>query len=167
STGLVGPGACQQRHALLHLVASRFDRVAELDVLREHLASLGVSGWRQEFAASTSEVIDLLDFTRQRRRSLLKNLLDRNVANVPVHLQAAPTTGSIPLRLAEIEGETHPAPFGLYQGVQLLGTISARDHSDIQSILDTGFALRVELEHPDGRDQLQITLLDPLDDRLF
>ena len=69
--------------------------------------------------------------------------------------------------LAEIEGETHPAPFGLYQGVQLLGTISARDHSDIQSILDTGFALRVELEHPDGRDQLQITLLDPLDDRLF
>ena len=162
---LMGEGIRSRRIA--NLVASRFAGMEdELDSLRESLASLGVSGWRQEFDAATSEVLDLLDFTRQRRRSLLKNLLDRGLINLLVQLQAVPS-GSAPLHLAPIEGEAFPAPFGLYQGAQLLGTISTRDHSDIQSIVDTGFALRMEIEQADGLGQLTITLLDSGEGLLF
>jgi hypothetical protein len=48
---------------------------------------MGTAEWRAEYGASASEVLDLLDFTRPRRRSLLRTLLE--TGNVGV---ALPTT---------------------------------------------------------------------------
>ncbi|MGA1827299.1 DEAD/DEAH box helicase [Microbacterium sp.] len=152
---------------IANLVAIRMGGAAvDRDALREELSSMAVAGWREEFEASTSEVLDLLDFTRQRRRSLLKDLLDRGVAYVTLEVQHE-ADGSVPLHLAAVRLEADPAPIGVFEGTQLLATISPRDHSDIQAILDTGFALRTKLVTSDGLERLEMTLLDSADDVLF
>ncbi len=62
------------------------DLPADLEPTRETLrlwiARMGVPEWRTRYNASASEVLDLLDFTRVRSRSLLKTLLETGTVTV-------------------------------------------------------------------------------------
>lgn len=52
------------------------------DSLREFLAPMGVAGWRDRYTATASEILDLLEFARLRRRSLLRALLETGTVDV-------------------------------------------------------------------------------------
>ena len=75
---------------LAHAIAA--DLPADLEPrgeqLRLEIARMGVAGWRTRYDASAAEVLDLLDFTRVRNRSLLRTLLE--TGNVTVELPVTP-----------------------------------------------------------------------------
>src|SRR6185437_1323481 len=105
----------------------------------------GVHEWRTRYNASASEVLDLLDFTRVRNRSLLKTLLETGTVTVelPVIALDLPTWEG-PLILTPLRGEPEPAPLAIYASDQHIVTVASQDHADLSAILDTGLAVIVD-----------------------
>jgi hypothetical protein len=131
---------------LAHAIAQ--DRPRDLqathDELRGWLAGMGITQWRDRYEASASEVLDLLDYTRLRSRSLLKTLLETGAVTVEVlDVQDFPTSAH--LAVYPIDGDPAPARIGLHAGDRAVATIAAADHTDIQTILDTGLDFDTEL----------------------
>jgi len=126
------------------------DAPADLDssreALRSWLARLSLTEWRARYDASAAEVLDLLDFTRVRGRSLLKTLLETGTARVtlPIALDDLPPRDG-PLVLEPAREGPHPAPLAVYSGDQLLATIASQDHADLSAILDTGLDLVLDI----------------------
>jgi len=152
---------------IANLIAERLpvDESVSADELRSGLGSLSIDNWREEFAATASEVADLLDFTRQRRRSLLKDLLDTGIVKLPVNLLGVPTA-SRELHVRTDEGSRAPASLAVFDGHRRVATIGSQEHSDVQSILDTGFP--VDLSIDASAAELSIRLaLEPGRDRLI
>jgi hypothetical protein len=150
---------------LAHAVAA--DLPADLEPTREQirlqLARMGVPEWRTRYGTSAAEVLDLLDFTRVRNRSLLKTLLETGSVTVelPV-ITASLAVWSGPLTLEPARGEPQPASLAVYAGDQHVATVAAQDHADLSAILDTGLAITVEVDDRTYRPELSITL--PLTD---
>lgn len=124
------------------------DRAVDLepthDDLQAWLAGMGITGWRDRYDASASEVLDLLDYTRLKSRSLLKTLLEVGEVTIEVlDVQTYPPRSRLALR--PLEGVPTPAPISVHAGNQALATVAASDHADIQSILDTGLDIDLEL----------------------
>jgi hypothetical protein len=124
---------------------------------------MGVAEWREGYQASPSEVLDLLDFTRVRSRSLLTTLLETGAVTVDL-----PAAGRIPgpgrrLSLERARNEPAPEPLGLYADDQLAAIIASEDHADAQAILDTGLDLGLDLDDWVDPPVLRVTL--PLRDR--
>ncbi|WP_413769067.1 DEAD/DEAH box helicase [Rhodococcus pyridinivorans] len=117
------------------------DISASHEDLREYLAGMDIAEWRQRYEASSSEIADLLDFTRLRSRSLLKTLLD--TGSVIIDLPGAGPLLNPDEQLALIPARNEPAPqpLALYAGAECIGVIAPQDHADVQAILDTGLDL--------------------------
>lgn len=131
--------------------------------LRAEIAQMGVAGWRARYDASAAEVLDLLDFTRVRNRSLLRTLLE--TGNITVELPASTTVLPAwdgPLTLEPARQEPYPSPLAIYAGDQRLVTVAAQDQADLSAILETGLAIIVEINNRADRPALSITL--PLTD---
>jgi hypothetical protein len=110
------------------------------------IARLGVSQWRTRYGASAAEVLDLLDFTRIRSRSLLRIRLETgNVTTELPGISASPAAWEGPLSLEPSRDEPHPAPLAVYAADQHIVTIPAQDHADLSAILDTGLAITVDI----------------------
>jgi DEAD/DEAH box helicase len=146
---------------LAHAIAT--DLPVDLEPAREQLrlqiAEMGSAGWRTRYDASAAEVLDLLDFTRVRNRSLLRTLLE--TGNVTVELPAI--TASLPawtgpLTLEPARDDPQPAPLAVYAGDKQIVTVAAQDHADLSAILDTGLAIIVEIDDRAGHPTLSITL---------
>jgi hypothetical protein len=152
---------------LAHAVAADLPASIEpgREQLRAEIAQIGVSGWRARYAASAAEVLDLLDFTRVRNRSLLRTLLE--TGNVTVELPALTSLPAEdrPLTLEPAREEPYPSPLTIYAGDQSLATVAAQDQADLSAILDTGLAMIIEVSYRDDRPELSITLplTDPAD----
>jgi hypothetical protein len=129
------------------------------ETLRLFIATMGVPEWRARYNASASEVLDLLDFTRVRSRSLLKTLLEAGNATVelPVTTSSLPAWDG-PLTLEPLHGEPQPAPLAVYAGDQHIVTVAAQDQADLSAILDTGLAVGLEIGTLAERPTLSITL---------
>jgi hypothetical protein len=135
------------------------DLEATRETLRLWIARRGIAEWRTRYDASASEVLDLLDFTRERRRSLLKTLLETGTVAVdlPILTPDLPAwTG--PLTLEPVRDEPQPAPLAIYSGDQHLATAAASDQTDLSAILATGLDLIVEINKQADRPSLTITL---------
>jgi hypothetical protein len=135
----------------------------ELEPTRENLrawvARMGTAEWRARYSASASEVLDLLDFTRPRRRSLLRTLLETGNAGVdlPTTAEDLPRwTG--PLIIESARGEPPPAQLVVYAGDQQVASIASQDYADISAILNTGLDIEVELDTFAEPPTLSITL---------
>ncbi|MFI7632302.1 DEAD/DEAH box helicase [Microbispora rosea] len=116
--------------------------------LREWLASMGLTEWRNRFSASASEMLDLLDLTRTRGRSLLRNLLETASTSIELDLlDPAMDAVDTPLALAPTPSEPQPAPIGLYAGPVLLARVRSADYADVSAILDSGLELVLRLEN--------------------
>lgn len=127
--------------------------------LRAQIARMGISRWRTRYNASAAEVLDLLDFTRIRNRSLLRTLLE--TGNVTIDLPAilaGPSAWDGPLTLEPGRDEPHPAPLVVYASDQHVVAIPAQDHADLSAILDTGLAITVEIAGRPRRPVLSISL---------
>jgi hypothetical protein len=110
--------------------------------LRDALVELGLGGWREVFQASTSEMLDLLDFTRSRERSLLRALVENGVVSLRLDKAAtSPDATNSRLNLRVVSEVSRPSPIALFDGDVLVATVSARDHSDVQAILASGLDL--------------------------
>lgn len=151
---------------LAHAIAA--DLPADLEPAREQLrvqiARMGVAEWRTRYDASAAEVLDLLDFTRVRNRSLLRTLLE--TGNVTVELPVIPAdlpAWDGPLTLEPARDEPHPAPLAVYAGGQHIVTVQAQDHADLSAILDTGLAITVEIID-DRRSRPALSVSLPLAD---
>lgn len=115
--------------------------------LRVWLAKMSIAEWRERYNASASEVLDLLDFTRLRSRSLLKALLE--TGSVAVEISATDDALQHSNRILRIQPDPRqpaPQPLALYAGDELIVTIAAQDHADLQAILDTGLDLALSIE---------------------
>jgi hypothetical protein len=143
---------------LAHAIAQDrpLDLQATHDELRAWLAGMGITEWRDRYDASASEVLDLLDYTRLRSRSLLKTLLETGSVTVEV-LDIQDFPASTHLVVYPVEGDPVPARIAIHAGGRAVATIAAADHTDIQTILDTGLDFDTEL----AGHTLRITL--PLD----
>ncbi|ORI13532.1 hypothetical protein BJI47_23200 [Rhodococcus sp. 1168] len=134
---------------LAHSIAASITTTDETTVesLREHLGEMSINTWRTRYDATSSELTDLLEFTRLRGRSLLKELLETNT----ITLELASTTGrtamqSFELALRYDSSEPAPQSIGLYDRGTRISIVSTRDHSDIKAILDTGMDLEVGID---------------------
>jgi len=133
---------------LAHAVGRRAhdDDVAVSD-LREWLADLHISGWVAEFDASPREVLDLLEFTRSPRQSLLRDLLRNGRAEMPIR-----RTGSIPSGLglagtAVIVPPTEPpGELRVLEDEVEVGIISAQAHADVESVVSSGLELVITVD---------------------
>lgn len=131
--------------------------------LRSWLAGMGIAEWRERYNASPSEILDLLDFTRLRSRSLLKTLLETGAVtvNLPVVTGGLPGPGQR-LSLEPARDEPAPEPLALYADEALFAIIASQDHADVQAILDTGLDFVLDIDDWAEPPVLRITL--PLGD---
>ncbi|MEV4199633.1 DEAD/DEAH box helicase [Micromonospora globbae] len=123
--------------------------------LRSWLGGQGVGEWRTQYGATASELLDLLDFTRLRRRSLLKALLESG----RIQVDLVGPIGSIGgrLTLEPKRGEPSPAPLCIYAQDEEVAVTAPRDHADLDAILNTGLDIAVGIEETDSGTQLIIT----------
>jgi hypothetical protein len=68
-----------------------------LDDMRPWLGRMGLAGWRQRFAATAADLLDLLEYCRTRGANVLRQLLSDGVVTVTVDLiQKSPTSEEEP-----------------------------------------------------------------------
>lgn len=133
-------------------LASRIAAVLPEDVeptrtgIREWLAGLSIRDWHAELEVTPFETLDLLDFTRRPRRSLLRTLLETGVVDVALVPTGAGLLGDpAELSLEPARGEAAPAAFMVYDGESEVGETLPEDHADLQAIADTGVDYSLEL----------------------
>jgi hypothetical protein len=143
-------------HAIITDLPSEIPPVRE--VLRSWLARMTISHWRTHYAASASEVLDLLDFTRLRNRSLLRTLLEAGVVELNIPMLSLPHTPEQQLTLGPVHGEPEPEPLALYADGVVIGTVSPEDHADTVAILDTGLDVALQLDTRTTPASLRISL---------
>ena len=130
---------------ICHLVdAVMPEDVISTDEMRSWLSLMSIGEWRNRFGASSSELLDLVEFTRTRRRSLLRALLENGRADASITLFSfvAYEPGHH-FVIRRVDDETDPAPMGVYLADELVATVAASDHADVQAILDTGLDIDV------------------------
>jgi len=130
---------------ICHLVdAVMPEDVISTDEMRSWLSLMSIGEWRNRFGASSSELLDLVEFTRTRRRSLLRALIENGRADATISLLSfvAYEPGHH-FVIRRVDDETDPAPMGVYLADELVATVAASDHADVQAILDTGLDIDV------------------------
>jgi hypothetical protein len=75
---------------LAHAIAVAAAADGGVDDVRAWLGRMSLPEWRERFGATATEILDLLDLTRARRRSILRTLLETGVSEVLV-VPVAPT----------------------------------------------------------------------------
>jgi hypothetical protein len=174
---------------LAHAIAKAARAEDTIADVRDWLRSMSLPEWRHRFAATATEILDLLDLTRTRRRSILRTLLETGSAEVAVQLEpvrqsggaATETVGpepsaldqpviqtsddsterSIEVGLAEVADEPRPAPLGLYDSVGTLrALVPAGSHADLQALVDTGLATTIRLDSSAEPAVMRVTLSD-------
>ena len=115
--------------------------------LRKALADLHIRGWRKEFGATPTEVLDLLEFTRARRQSLLRALLESGTGTVDAVIPGGVSEGSPETRqvLIRLAGEP-PAVYELVVDGAVVGLVSAVHHGEVGDVLDSGLETETTLE---------------------
>lgn len=140
---------------LVHALVEQLPPDLTAEEIASWLGAMTLREWRERFSASASEVIDLLDFTRSRRGSLLRPLLDAGEATCPVRLVEDAPPGSTSahslLTVAPVHEGPPPHPLGVYTGTHLLGLVPPTFHSDVSALLDTGLEITPTLQ-PDGEN---------------
>ncbi len=145
---------------LAHTVSDDIDDDVEpsREELRTWLSRSGISEWRIRYAATRTEILDLLEFTRLRNRSFLKVLLESGTVKVGLPDSATAPSSEQRLSLVEAKGEPAPAPLALYADDELVATIASEDHADIRAILDTGLELALRVDEWAEPATLEISL---------
>jgi hypothetical protein len=133
---------------LAHAVGRRANADGvEITDLREWLASMHITGWRDEFDASPREILDLLEFTRAPRRSLLRDLLRDGRAELPITRTGHIPAGFAGAGTAQVEPpEDPPGELRVLEDDVEVGVISAQAHADVESLLSSGLDLELRVE---------------------
>lgn len=109
----------------------------DVDELREGLRLVGPQAWTTAFEPTRSELLDLVDFVRDRDVQILGQLLSESSISVPLEASGAVPTGRLDLQAAEQEA--------LFGGIVVradgrpFGTVPARYQSQILALLELGW----------------------------
>ena len=139
---------------LAHAVA----RVAEasgVQNVREWLSGRDVSWWRLSFAASPSELADLLAFTRTRDAGITSRVLAGETVELSVSVEPSVEPGLVTIRGVD---EPAPARLGLFRGDQVVGYLPAAEHEDVRRLLEVGVPMIATLSE---QLTLLLTITDP------
>ena len=118
-----------------------------LPELRNWLASLHIAGWREQFAATPREVLDLLQFTRSRRQSLLRTLLETGSASVDLRrTEAAAPLSEITRPVTIAVADVRPAELRVLDGGEVIGVVDAGAHADVEAVLSSGLDITTVLQ---------------------
>jgi hypothetical protein len=124
------------------------DRGMDLEELRDWLAELPMQNWRSDLNATPREVLDLLEFSRARRQSLLRTLLESGSAEVKIRLTTSKgeseEVGSEAVQLKA--GDRSSGEILVVSGVDPLGLVMPRDHTDVLDVLASGLDVATFLE---------------------
>lgn len=146
AVGLLTHGV-QSRRLAYRLGRLADDRNMSVDELREWLAELPMGSWRTDLGASPREVLDLLEFTRARRQSLLRTLLESEVAEITIrpHTPVAEQDRDEP-RPVELQiPDTASGELAVLDGDNRLGVIGPREHTDVLDVLASGLDIATVL----------------------
>ena len=108
--------------------------------LRDWLASQDISTWRSSFDASPTEIADLLRFARDPGVELVNQVLDGEEYTLP-YVERAPILIESDATIGREPGQLDPAPFGVFVGSEIVGTISPDHHDDIELLTGIGIPL--------------------------
>jgi len=146
---------------LAHRIANQAPSEISPDLakLRQWLNDMSLAEWRDRFNATSPEILDLLDITRDRTRSLLRTLLETGSVLVAVRWEPAQVPSPFEkLALQPVEDEPRPASTGIYGSGRLVGRVAPQEQSDVNSILDTGLEFEVNLDSTSGSPGIVLTL---------
>jgi hypothetical protein len=127
--------------------------------LRSWLGRMSIPGWRDRFDASSSELLDLLEYTRSRRTGILRLLLETGTSTIAVvplpDAPASPSPAGSPTedqaRFVFITSDPDaPPPSALMvrasdQTGELLALIPPSSHSDVETLLTSGVTFDASL----------------------
>lgn len=136
-----------QSRQLAHRIG-RFAQAHELlvDDLRNTLAEMHIEGWRQAFDASPTEILDLLEYTRARRRSLLREILETGTASIEVRFAAGVEPGdyngsTVTLVVEGLPPNVHQV---VHDG-RSVAVVTAADHFAVDDLLASGLEISLSL----------------------
>ena len=120
------------------------ERGLTMEQLSEWLAELHITGWREQFDVTPREVLDLLELTRSRRQSLLRDLLEVGNATAAVRRRDEGPPGSVTV---VIESDAPGAELRLIAADRdVLGVVAAASHADVEAVLASGLDVGLEVD---------------------
>lgn len=121
------------------------------DRLRSWLTDLHIDGWRSRFQATPYEALELLEYVRKSRASLIGRLLEGSEVSLDVITSDDHFMETVQLRFAEGPA---PAPLILVNDHGVLATVPADAHLDLTAVIDSG----IETEQTLTSDLLNLRL---------
>ena len=119
--------------------------------IRQWVRSMTISDWRERFGATPADVLDLIEYARRRDLGLLRTLLSEGAVAVevmPIDNSPPGGSGASPL-VVQVRPVSGSSPelgvFDRDRG-ELVASIPTSAHSDVQTVLDTGFILLATLD---------------------
>jgi hypothetical protein len=157
AVGMATDGVRSRR--LLHAVTARAT-FAERDDVEEWLSEMSIADWREQFDATSVDILDLLDFTRAKSGALLPDLLETGGAEVTLSPVTDDLHSAEAVTLGLVASDPVPQRLGAFDGNgRLVAVVPPREHGGVAAVLDTGLPLVAELTNA----SLRLTLLDAED----
>lgn len=103
--------------------------------LRPWLTDLHINGWQSEFHATPYETLELLEYVRKSRPSLMGRLLEGTAVTLEVNPRVECFSESVQLRFADGPA---PTPLLLVNEHMTLATVPADAHLDLAVVIDSG-----------------------------
>lgn len=147
----------QALHLLIHGVRSRtlaykIGRQAAAqgiahDGLRPWLAEQHISGWQERYHATALEIDDLIEYVRERQRSLLRALLTDG--HIQINVEPLLPDARTPVTVELSWSDTKPAREILIKNAEgvALARVTGGDHADVEAILRSGLVIKTELHN--------------------
>lgn len=152
----------RSRRLALEIARQAANEAIADDDLRRWLGEMQIAEFRERFDASSSELLDLLEFARTPGGYMLRSLLEEGSVEITVQREPTPQRerwidapdsrdeadesdeSDTSVEIREITGEQHPPRLGIYElpDDRLLGLIPTASYGDVRSILDTGVFTR-------------------------
>ena len=112
--------------------------------LRDWLAGKDIAAWRDEFDASPTEIADLLTYVRDPNVQLVNEVLEGKEYTLP-YVERAAMLFESEATLAREPNQPAPAPFAVFVGSEIAGTISPDHHDDVELLTGIGIPLDVRV----------------------
>jgi hypothetical protein len=140
-------GGVRSRRLANRVSEVRVDETGASDAqtLREWLSVRGIGAWRVDFAASPTEVLDLLAFVRAPGARLVNEVLEGNGYTIRFEPRGSVAQGA-EATLQPEPNQPEPAPLVVVVDGEIVGNISPEHQEDITLLTDIGIPLTVHAE---------------------
>lgn len=135
----------------------------EVDSLREWVRTVGLQGWRSSWNVEPTDVIDLLDFVRDRGRSFLRKIAESQVVEVALLSLALdwsdlrPSAPVVPM-LELKTPEDGSAIVALMADGLVVGRLSTKDQADLLPVVEAGMDVNLEIQRRGSDLSLEVSL---------